>query len=762
MKSTVFNNKIFRIILALLFFFVLSVIYTWPLILHFNEAIFGIWGNRNRYGGDMFSSIYSYWLIKYLIENHLSIFKNPLTIFPFGASGSYAYGLRPIGEVLVGYVMTILSNEKITYNFMIFSSFILSGIVVFLIVWKLTKNYWASLISGFVFSFSPYHLYVSCGWAELCQIYLFPLYFFCLLKVNETKKLIWGIISGLLFAYICLYVLYYGYFAGVATGIFVIFKLIWDYNRFAQNPHVSAGTEGKARFQASTKTNSKAVESLQEKTLGLQPREAYKKSKKIDWMVARNLGIGYVLAIIIVFAGFSKMPPWDMFGGNNLAKYKLDDLVLRSARPLDYILPSIDHPIFGNFSRDLLDNHLKFTHNVFDISLGWLTLGLAIFGSIVFLKKKIQKDINFNFSVTFFIVIAVSLFVLSMPPYFNFLGLKIPLPSQIVFYLTPMFKSVSRYGVIVMCSVSILAGISLDYISRKFTVTKKALLYFFVFIIVLFEFQNKSMYVATSYYEVPSVYQWLSIQPEKFAIAEYPAMLDFDYRNMYYKYFQRLHQKPMMNGAQADSKDDLLRISLFDITSLGTQKILKGLGIKYVVIHDQFYSEYYQLNTSLLHMKPPMEIKGLKLIKTFENERFYEIESTPQKIAIATGGDFYQGEQDKKENVVWHWLANGAMVNFYNFDNQPREVTIKFNVTTVLDSSTLYLVNSNNQGYPLQLSLGKIVPVEIKTRLDPGTNIIKLVSRDQPILIDDKKDIKATVRIWEFSVIDSNGEIFYE
>lgn len=716
MKTTLFNNKIFRIILALLFFFVLSVIYTWPLILHFNEAIFGIWGNRNRYGGDMFSSIYSYWLIKYLIQNHLSIFKNPLTIFPFGASGSYAYGLRPIGEVLVGYVMTILSNEKVTYNFMIFSSFILSGIVVFLIVWKLTKNYWASLISGFVFSFSPYHLYVSCGWAELCQIYLFPLYFFCLLKANETKKLIWGIISGLLFAYICLYVLYYGYFAGVATGIFVIFKLVWD----------------------------------------------YKRNKKIDWVVAKNLGIGFSFALIIVFAGFSKMPPWDMLGGNNLAKYKLDDIVLRSARPLDYILPSIDHPIFGNFSRDLLDNHFKFTHNVFDISLGWLTLGLAIFGSIAFLKKKIQKDQFFNFSVTFFIVIAVALFILSMPPFFNFLGLKIPLPSQLIFYLTPMFKSVSRYGVIVMCSVSILAGISLDYISRKFSVTKKALLYFFVFIIVLFEFQNKSMYVATSYYEVPSVYQWLSIQPEKFAIAEYPAMLDFDYRNMYYKYFQRLHQKPMMNGAQADSKDDLLRISLFDITSLGTQKILKGLGIKYLVIHDQFYNEYYQLNTSLLHMKPPLEIKGLKLIKTFENERFYEIESAPQKIAIATGGDFYQGEQDKKENIVWHWFVNGAMVNFYNFDSQPREVTIKFNVTTVLDSSTLYLVNSNNQGYPLPLSLGKIVPVEIKTRLDPGTNIIKLVSKDQPILIDDKNDIKATVRIWEFSVIDSKGEIFYE
>jgi len=37
----------------------------------------------------------------------------------------------------------------------------------------------------------------------------------------------------------------------------------------------SAGGEDKARFQASQETSSKAVESLPEKTLGFQPREAY-------------------------------------------------------------------------------------------------------------------------------------------------------------------------------------------------------------------------------------------------------------------------------------------------------------------------------------------------------------------------------------------------------------------------------------------------------------------------------------------------------
>jgi len=48
------------------------------------------------------------------------------------------------------------------------------------------------------------------------------------------------------------------------------------YNRFAKTPHFSAGDEGKAGFQASPEASSKAVESLREKTLGFQPREAYK------------------------------------------------------------------------------------------------------------------------------------------------------------------------------------------------------------------------------------------------------------------------------------------------------------------------------------------------------------------------------------------------------------------------------------------------------------------------------------------------------
>ena len=54
------------------------------------------------------------------------------------------------------------------------------------------------------------------------------------------------------------------------------------YNRFARAPHFSAGGEGKARFQASTEANSKAVESLAEKTPPFQGGEAYDADPKLD------------------------------------------------------------------------------------------------------------------------------------------------------------------------------------------------------------------------------------------------------------------------------------------------------------------------------------------------------------------------------------------------------------------------------------------------------------------------------------------------
>ena len=62
------------------------------------------------------------------------------------------------------------------------------------------------------------------------------------------------------------------------------------YNRFAKTPHFSADDEGKARFQASMKVNSKAVESLRKKTLGFQPREAYSG-------VSTTLELGYAVAL---------------------------------------------------------------------------------------------------------------------------------------------------------------------------------------------------------------------------------------------------------------------------------------------------------------------------------------------------------------------------------------------------------------------------------------------------------------------------------
>jgi hypothetical protein len=88
------------------------------------------------------------------------------------------------------------------------------------------------------------------------------------------------------------------------------------------------------------------------------------------------------------------------------------------------------------------------------------------------------------------------------------------------------------------------------------------------------------------------VYQWLGQQKGPIIVAEYP-MVRYDEAASYsYLFWQRVHQKRLVNGSTPDNPaawafQDQVR----DLDNADTLRTLKSAGVRYVIIHKAMYDD---------------------------------------------------------------------------------------------------------------------------------------------------------------------------
>lgn len=232
---------------------------------------------------------------------------------------------------------------------------------------------------------------------------------------------------------------------------------------------------------------------------------------KFDYLFLKRFLFGMAVGFIIIIAGLYKFLSDDTLFKNSYDVYKLSGVVARSARPLDFLLPSVDHPFFGSFIKNFRGTYISPTYNVMGIFIGYTPLLLASYGTVKWLKEK-GNDYILNFSTALFITIAITALILSCPPFIKIGDLRIYMPSYLMYLVAPMLKSVARYSVVIMCAVSVLAGIGLKYILNKKANWKKKVLVFSIFIsLIVFEFQNSNTFYASRSFKIPNLYNWLAV-----------------------------------------------------------------------------------------------------------------------------------------------------------------------------------------------------------------------------------------------------------
>lgn len=160
---------------ALLLFAVLSLVFTWPLPLHLDNAV-----------EDRQDALLNVWITAW--DGH-QLLSDPLHLFDANIFHPYprtlAYSELLLGNALLALPITAATgNPVLGYNVALLLSFFLSGFGTYLLVRKLTRSPGGGLVAGAIFAFSSYRM-TNLAQAQLLTTQWMP---FALLSLHQLLR----------------------------------------------------------------------------------------------------------------------------------------------------------------------------------------------------------------------------------------------------------------------------------------------------------------------------------------------------------------------------------------------------------------------------------------------------------------------------------------------------------------------------------------------------------------------------------------------
>jgi hypothetical protein len=185
---------------ALLLFAALSIIWTWPLALHFNDHIPGV-------GGDNYSFLWNlWWMREALSAPELEFFQSRHLFSPFGVDL-----INHPHTALQGYISaTVLRGLSIiaAENLYIIVSIFLNAACAYALAFDLVRHRRVALLAGVAFGGSPYVAAHLLGHFDLLTAWVIPLFAVCLRRSLRTGSIVAAIGCGTCVA-IAAYAAYY-------------------------------------------------------------------------------------------------------------------------------------------------------------------------------------------------------------------------------------------------------------------------------------------------------------------------------------------------------------------------------------------------------------------------------------------------------------------------------------------------------------------------------------------------------------------------
>lgn len=588
------HRRWLELALAVTLYFGFACYFTWPLVTDPVHIFYGAAGDP--YGTMSF--------FRELVDHHHNPFL-PGTISqlsaPEGQPIPWTRDLASMPGVLSLYLLTVAFGAMAADGLYILLGYTLTGVVTFLVARRLTGNPWAAWIAGWAFAFYPYAVLNGQGHIDFIQGWVLILGVWRMVELtwNPTRRN--GVLAGLAVALGMWWSAYFILLGGVAylAAALASLALAWRRRQLrpALVPHAIPAT------------------------------------------------------IVVVFLGFLAALSTGA-SGNSLGLRANDTLQLNtySARPLEYVIPDAQSPLFGSDTLHYIVTHLHGSNpaeatlylGVTVILLALLAIGAVLLG---------RTSPRTRAAVLVLLAVAVLALLTSAPPQGRVLGLVIPFPSHFIMKVTSTWRVYSRFVVVVMLAVSLLAAIGLDALVRRRPWWLKVALMLVASVIVPLDLWSR-LAGRTNTIETPPIYNTLARQPPGL-VAEYP-LTPTGYNNYGDVFFQNVHGKPMVNGYLEGTPEEHRAESLANLASPSTGPRLAALGVRYVLLDAT--PPGYGLPS------PGTPGRGFRLIARSSYADLYAVDATPSAPALpAVGEGFEKTETEGKTTFNWLVQPTGTI-----------------------------------------------------------------------------------------------------
>jgi len=360
-------------------------------------------------------------------------------------------------------------------------------------------------------------------------------------------------------------------------------------------------------------------------------------------------------------------------------------LMAYGLRPIELVVPTANHLVFNLDSFWLRHEHGS---NPTEISnyLGLLTIALAVGWVVVVLRRR-----NGMATVTAGLIAAFVvgfLFALPSPV------AGISMPSKLLWNVLPAFRVPSRWDPLLMTALLPLAALGLQTLAGTIERRRRFASFAIVGAALLLSFVELSTNRPYHFRTVPVPPEYAAIETEtpNGILAEYP----LGYSDIY-RLWQRVHERPIVNGAPEGSVADQVRLMILDPAQAGTAQTLSLLGVTAVAIHPGGPAD------TPLQPREPTPADGYRLVGRFPDRSSVWAVTAPPATALVTFPGGFATPRLIAGKVGYPLVAPSGVALLELRAKEPGVIRLVFDATAPSGSRNFRIQDSVGE-HPLTLS----------------------------------------------------------
>ncbi|NNJ10872.1 hypothetical protein EKD04_011070 [Chloroflexales bacterium ZM16-3] len=674
--------------LVVLCYSLLAIAFTWPTVANLQSAITGIIDDREY--------LWNIWWVGTSVSRGAPMFYTTYIFYPVGLS-LYFHTLDPLNGVLA-IPFQMLFGLTAAYNIMNILWFILAAVGAYALAQYVTANRAASFIAGLIYGFSPYmafHLWA--GQIASLSAGLMPLYLLALL-LGLRGRWPFLLLASVLLTMIGHSDWHYLAFSVTITGLVAVYESF-----------------------------------------------RLRRPQVILAVFAKCAGVG---ALFLALFSPVLIPMIAEYTNNPSAERPIEHSVAHSADLLAFWLPSIFHPLWGDWAQSIFNQLVPDTIVGGIATLGYVALILGLIGVLREWRRS-----------GLFLLIFVAGFLLALGPYLQVDGVNsfdtdLPIPMPFLFFRMLPFMEInrfpSRFVVVAMLALATLAAIGFDWISRQPRVIRlpsggRAALPALMAALVLFEFWPRPfpMDPTVNAPDVSPFYRQMAADQEDYAILEVPNLKQDA------MFYQTIHGKRIFGGRISREKGHIWRHDRLigalidssppwkdigvDESPSAARAALACQGVRYVLFYKHGADSRESAGSAALQSTLFADVAPV-----YDDDllRAYEVTATTTGEAFWTPARDWHEPEVSPSGTVFRWIdSDTGTLRVYPCG--ATDVMLRFNVTPFFQARTLQVSLNGTDLGSFALPKDMLTSLEIALTLQPGENQVVFHSSEPPISPED-------------------------